>query len=87
MDDLRARTGNILPLATDVVTRIQSTTAIVNLEDAVVGLLHNSLDAGASKITILISIGKGGCTVEDNGCGILSDNFAENGKLGQPHCR
>lgn len=87
MEDLSARVGNILPLAIDVVTQIRSTSAIVSLEDAVVGLLHNSLDAGASKIHVLVTFGRGGCTVEDNGSGISSANFAASGRLGQMHCR
>ena len=87
MDDSNARAGTILPLATDVVAQIRSTSTIVSLEDAVVGLFQNSLDAGASRITVLVTFGRGGCTVEDNGSGILTANFAENGKLGQMHCK
>ena len=79
--------GTILPLAPDVAAQIRSTSTITSVEDAVVGLLKNSLDAGADRITVLVTFQRGGCTVEDDGSGIPPANFGENGRLGEMHCK
>lgn len=87
MGSSNVQAGAILPLSPDVAAQIRSTSTIISLEDAVMGLLQNSLDAGASRITILVSFRRGGCTVEDNGSGILPFNFSESGRLGETHCK
>ena len=87
MHNSNAQAGTILPLAADVAAQIRSTSTITSVEDAIVGLFQNSLDAGASRITILVTFRRGGCTVEDDGSGILPVNFSENGRLGETHCK
>lgn len=59
---------------------------IVNLNQVVLGLLKNSLDASATKLDIIVDYGRGSCIVEDNGLGILPCEFAERGGLGKLYC-
>ncbi|KAH0357998.1 hypothetical protein KCU83_g543, partial [Aureobasidium melanogenum] len=73
----------ILPLPENVVAQIKSSTAITSLNQVVLGLLENSLDAQATKIDIIIDYGRGGCTVEDNGIGILPSEYRATGGLGR----
>lgn len=68
-----------------VIAQIKSSTAIVSLSDVVLGLLKNSLDAGATKIHISVDFTRGSCTVDDNGTGIVPSDFAESGSLGKPY--
>ncbi|KAI4847258.1 hypothetical protein E4T44_04614 [Aureobasidium sp. EXF-8845] len=75
--------STILPLPEDVVAQIKSSTTITNLNQVVLGLFENSLDAQATKIDIFVDYRRGGCTVEDNGTGILPLEFCENGGLGR----
>ncbi|OCL09930.1 hypothetical protein AOQ84DRAFT_338228 [Glonium stellatum] len=76
----------ILPLPTDVVTQIKSSTAIICLSGVIVELLKNSLDAGATKVEITVDFARGGCIVEDNGLGISPTEFREEGGLGKMYC-
>ncbi|KAK3370817.1 hypothetical protein B0T24DRAFT_300424 [Lasiosphaeria ovina] len=76
---------SIRPLPGDVVAQIRSSSAIATLNDAVCGLIRNSLDAGASKINVLVDYSRGNCHVEDNGLGIPPANFGEDGGLGKLH--
>ncbi|KAK4464636.1 putative DNA mismatch repair protein MLH3 [Cladorrhinum samala] len=76
---------SILPLPGDVVAQIKSSAAITSLNNAIYGLVQNSLDAGATKINISVDYRRGNCSVEDNGVGIPPANFREDGGLGQPH--
>lgn len=73
----------ILPLPEDVVAQIKSSTTITSLNQVVLGLFENSLDAQATKIDITIDYRRGGCTVEDNGIGVLPLEFRGNGGLGR----
>ncbi|CAD0088329.1 unnamed protein product [Aureobasidium mustum] len=73
----------ILPLPENVVAQIKSSTTITSLNQVVLGLFENSLDAQATKIDIIIDHGRGGCTVEDNGIGILPSEFRATGGLGR----
>lgn len=77
---------SILPLPEDVVAQIKSSTAIVSLTSAVLELLENALDAGASKIEATVDFARGGCSVEDNGLGIAPSEFREEGGLGKLYC-
>ncbi|MCJ1469680.1 DNA mismatch repair protein [Pseudocyphellaria aurata] len=77
--------GQILPLSAETVAQIKSSTAITSLSSVVIGLVENSLDAGARKIEISVDFRRGHCTVEDDGCGIPPLEFSENGGLGRPH--
>ncbi|SPQ27204.1 943260c2-efe7-4806-921d-50611a4db979 [Thermothielavioides terrestris] len=69
----------------DVVAQIKSSAVITSLNGAVCGLVQNSLDAGASKISISVDYCRGNCSVEDNGVGIEPASFHEGGGLGQLH--
>ncbi|KAH0290071.1 hypothetical protein M436DRAFT_61658 [Aureobasidium namibiae CBS 147.97] len=75
--------STILPLPEDVVAQIKSSTTITSLNQVVLGLFENSLDAQATKIDITIDYRRGGCTVEDNGIGVLPLEFRETGGLGR----
>ncbi|KAL7799898.1 hypothetical protein V8C37DRAFT_365911 [Trichoderma ceciliae] len=74
---------SIRPLPEDVVGKIRSSSTITSLNGVVCGLLKNSLDAGATKVNIYVEYGRGNCTVEDNGLGIIPGDFAEDGGLGK----
>ncbi|KAK4102509.1 hypothetical protein N658DRAFT_495213 [Parathielavia hyrcaniae] len=76
---------SIQPLPGDVIAQIRSSSTITSLNGAVCGLLQNSLDAGASKITISLDYSRGNCSVEDNGLGIAPASFREDGGLGRLH--
>ncbi|KAK0705975.1 hypothetical protein B0T26DRAFT_725120 [Lasiosphaeria miniovina] len=76
---------SIRPLPGDVVAQIRSSSAITTLNDAVCGLIRNSLDAGASKINVSVDYSRGNCHVEDNGLGIPPADFGEDGGLGKLH--
>ncbi|KAK6212649.1 DNA mismatch repair protein [Pestalotiopsis sp. IQ-011] len=76
---------SIQPLPEDVIAQIKSSTTITSLNGVVCGLFKNSLDAGATKITVKIDYARGNCSVEDNGVGILPTEFASDGGLGKLH--
>ncbi|OMP83380.1 DNA mismatch repair protein MLH3 [Diplodia seriata] len=76
----------IAPLPPDVVAQIKSSTAITSLATAILGLVENSLDAGATRIEVAVDARRGGCTVEDDGLGILPSEFRDGGGLGKPYC-
>lgn len=76
---------SIKPLPEDVIAQIKSSTTITSLNGVVCGLFKNSLDAGATKITVKIDYARGNCSVEDNGAGILPTEFASDGGLGKLH--
>ncbi|GIZ44153.1 hypothetical protein CKM354_000735900 [Cercospora kikuchii] len=76
----------ILPLSAEAVAQIHSSKHITTLQGVVCSLLENSLDAGADKVSISVDWTRGNCSVEDNGTGILSEEFLENGGLGRMHC-
>lgn len=80
------RNKTIFPLPAEVRAQIRSSIAITTLNDVVIELVKNALDAGSSNIRISLDIGKGACEVEDNGMGILAADFAPDGGLGQQFC-
>lgn len=61
----------ILPLPAHVAKQLKSSIAIPSLSGAIIGLSKNSLDAGATRVDIDVDYGRGSCTVEDDGLGIL----------------
>ncbi|KAI4182772.1 MAG: hypothetical protein LQ346_006492 [Caloplaca aetnensis] len=73
---------SIRRLPDDVVTQIKSSTIITSLEYVVIELVKNALDAGSHRIDVSVDFGRGACTVEDDGFGICSGDFLENGGLG-----
>lgn len=78
-------THRILPLPKDVAAQIKSSISINSLDNVVLGLIENSLDARARKVDVTVDFQRGACIVEDDGCGIPSLEFSENGGLGKPH--
>ncbi|KAM0476993.1 hypothetical protein ACHAPX_005951 [Trichoderma viride] len=76
---------SIRPLPEDVVGKIRSSSTITSLNGVVCGLLKNSLDAGATKVNVYVEYGRGNCTVEDNGVGIIPADFAEDGGFGKSY--
>lgn len=66
--------------ATDI-AQIQSSVIITSLQDVVLGLVKNSLDAGATSIEVQVNFSRGNCEVKDDGHGIAMSDFAENGAL------
>jgi len=74
----------ILPLPSDVAAQIRSSIVIRTLEDVIVQLLCNSIDANSSHVEIRIDFSRGSCVVEDNGVGIASAEFGSDGGLGKP---
>jgi DNA mismatch repair protein MLH3 len=82
-----ASTGSaILPLPAEVVAQIKSSATITSLNGVILGLLNNSLDAGAVKVEIDVNFRRGDCTVEDDGSGIPPAEFREDGGLGKVYC-
>ena len=75
----------IRPLPSDVAAQIKSSTSIVSLSYAVLGLIKNSLDAEATEIVVNVNFGRGACSIEDDGIGIMPADFAATGGLGKPH--
>ena len=84
---MRRQTLPIRPLPADVAAQIKSSTSIPSLPRAVLGLVKNSLDAGASKIELSVDFGRGSCSIEDDGLGILPAEFECSGGLGKPFRR
>lgn len=76
---------SIKALPANVVAQIKSSAAITNLNGVVLELLKNSLDADAWIVTITVDFQRGGCVVEDNGCGIPPTEFQEDGGLVKLH--
>ncbi|EON62760.1 hypothetical protein W97_01985 [Coniosporium apollinis CBS 100218] len=76
----------ILPLPAEVIAQLKSSITITDLNDVVLELLKNSLDAGATKIEVTVDLRRGGCIVEDNGLGIPPREFRDDGGLGKQYC-
>ena len=76
---------SIQPLPPDVVAQIKSSTTITSLNGVIYELIKNSLDAEATKVTIDVDYGRGGCVVEDDGVGIMATECDEGGGLGKPY--
>ncbi|EKD16468.1 DNA mismatch repair protein [Drepanopeziza brunnea f. sp. 'multigermtubi' MB_m1] len=68
---------SIQPLPPDVVAQIKSSITVTSLNGVVRELVKNSLDAGATKIEICLDYGRGGCSVEDDGLGILPSELVQ----------
>lgn len=73
---------SIKPLPSEVVAQIKSSITITSLNGVDCELVKNSLDAGATKLDITVDYGRGSCTVEDDGFGILPSDFRDEGGLG-----
>ena len=78
--------NRILPLSHVVQFEIKSSAAILSLNDVVLGLVENAIDASADKIDIQLDYAKGCCVVVDDGEGIPVTEFREAGHLAELHC-
>lgn len=78
---------SIKQLPADVITQIKSSVVITALNGVVYGLVQNSLDASASRITVSVDYSRGNCTVEDDGTGIPPSDFCSDGGLGKLYCK
>ncbi|KKF96501.1 DNA mismatch repair enzyme (predicted ATPase) [Ceratocystis platani] len=80
------KTGSsIRPIPSTAVAQIRSSAQLTSLNEVIVGLTQNALDAEASRIRITLDYVLGNCVVEDNGNGILPTEFASSGGLGKAH--
>ncbi|KAG8622816.1 hypothetical protein KVT40_009327 [Elsinoe batatas] len=75
----------IQALHPSVAAQIRSSAVITDVAEVVLGLLENALDADASRIDISVDFTRGGCTVQDDGCGIPPQEFQEGAGLCQLH--
>lgn len=80
LEATRAR-FRITPLSAEDIAQIKSSITVTSLNDVVLGLLCNALDANASRVVVEVCSSRGTCTVEDNGEGIPVDEFEEHGGL------
>ncbi|RYP54227.1 hypothetical protein DL768_001006 [Monosporascus sp. mg162] len=78
---------SIQRLPKEVIGQIKSSTTITSLNGVVCGLIKNSLDAEATKITVSVDYARGNCSVDDNGLGIPPAEFKLDGDLGKLHSR
>ena len=77
----------IHPLPSHIQAQIKSSVAITSLNEVVLELVKNSLDAKCRSIHITVDYLRGGCAVEDDGNGIPAAEFDKDGRLGKMHCR
>ncbi|KAI0397166.1 hypothetical protein F5Y17DRAFT_416530 [Xylariaceae sp. FL0594] len=70
-------------LPDEAIAQIKSSATIASLNGVVNGLICNSLDSGATKITVSVDYERGNCTVEDDGMGISPAEFKPGGSLGR----
>jgi DNA mismatch repair protein MLH3 len=75
----------IEPLPVEAQLQLQSSATFNSLNDVVIGLIKNSLDAQARNIQIEIDYPRGNCCVEDDGTGIPGIEFEARGRLGLMH--
>lgn len=73
-------------LPSGVIAKLRSTVQITSLQDVVIELLKNALDAEASQIAITVDLERGFCTVEDDGCGFPGRFLRTARALNLPYC-
>ncbi len=78
--------SSIKPLPAEAQLQLKSSVALHSLNDAIIGLIKNSLDAQAQNIHVDIDFARGNCCVEDDGVGIRAAEFEARGGLGLMHC-
>lgn len=76
--------SSIKALPQNVAAQLKSSVDITSLEDTVLGLVRNAIDAGSTRIDVDVDFSRGSCSVEDDGEGIAGIEFASNGGLGRP---
>lgn len=72
-------------LPPDVVAKLKSSTSITHLNEVIVELVKNSLDANAHTVQVTVDVRRGSCKVEDDGDGIPPAEFESTGGLGKAH--
>ncbi len=82
---MAAKAQSIRPLPPESQAKIRSSVIITSLNDVIVGLLENALDACATSVEIRLDYVKGYCSVSDDGVGIPEEEFALEGHLGSLH--
>ncbi|KAL8995973.1 MAG: hypothetical protein Q9188_006681 [Gyalolechia gomerana] len=75
----------IQPLPQEVAAQLKSSRTISSLEHVTIGLVQNSMDAGATRIDVSVDFARGACTVEDDGWGISPEEFLDDGGLGKAY--
>ncbi|KAH8693168.1 hypothetical protein BGW36DRAFT_302929 [Talaromyces proteolyticus] len=75
----------IRPLPPEVAARVRSSVQITNLNEVVLELVKNALDADARSIDVVVDFRRGGLVVEDDGHGILSAEFNDGSGLCKAH--
>lgn len=75
----------IAQLPPEVVAQIKSSVSITSLNEVIIQLLKNSLDASAEKLDVEVDYGRGSCIVEDDGLGIAPAEFQPSGGLAKLH--
>jgi DNA mismatch repair protein MLH3 len=86
-NQLMAKTNSTIKLLpVEAQLQLKSSVALNSLNDAITGLIKNSLDAQAQRIHVEIDYSKGNCCVEDDGVGISGADFEARGGLGLMHC-
>jgi len=76
----------ILPLSVEAQLQLKASVALNSLNDTIIGLVKNSLDAQAQRIHIEFDYSRGNCCVDDDGVGIPAVEFEAGGGLGLIHC-
>ncbi|KAL8160468.1 hypothetical protein V2J09_002005 [Rumex salicifolius] len=66
---------SIKPLPERVRSSVRSGFIISDMIRVVEELVYNSLDAGSTKVSVSVGVGRGYVKVEDNGCGISRDGL------------
>lgn len=83
MAELGTRTRSIELLESFCAIQIEASTTIPDFNTVIEGLLCNSLDAGATRIDLVVDHARAACSVEDNGEGIGIIQFREDSRLGK----
>ncbi|PKY01915.1 hypothetical protein P168DRAFT_240632 [Aspergillus campestris IBT 28561] len=78
-------TDRIKPLPPEAVAKIKSSTSVTNLNDVIVELVKNALDANARTVFVTVDFQRGGCVVDDDGDGIPPGEFEAHGGLMKAH--
>jgi DNA mismatch repair protein MLH3 len=76
----------ILPLSVEAQLQLKASAALNSLNDAIIGLVKNSLDARAQRIHIEFDYSRGNCCVDDDGVGVPAVEFEAGGGLGLMYC-
>lgn len=77
--------ATIRPLPEVAAAQVESSVLVRSLQDAVIGIVKNSLDSGAKRIDVEVDFEKGFCAVDDDGSGIASADFHAAGGLAKVH--